>query len=34
MIFDTHAHFYGETLFRHMAARAGVPKVELRDGQR
>jgi len=34
VIFDTHAHFYGETLFRHMAARAGVPKVELRDGQR
>ena len=34
MIFDTHAHFYGETLFRHLAARAAVPKVELRDGQR
>lgn len=34
MIFDTHAHFYGETLFRHMAARADVPKVESRDGQR
>ncbi len=34
MIFDTHAHFYGETLFRHLSARAEVPRVELRGGQR
>ena len=34
MIFDTHAHFYGETLFRHLAARTAVPRVELRDGVR
>ena len=34
MIFDTHAHFYGETLFRHLAARDAVPKVETRDGER
>jgi aminocarboxymuconate-semialdehyde decarboxylase len=34
MIFDTHAHFYGETLFRHMAARGAVPKVETRNGER
>ena len=33
MIFDTHAHFYGETLFRQLAARADVPRVE-REGQR
>ena len=34
MIFDTHAHYYGETLFRHMAARGEVPRVEVRDGTR
>ncbi len=34
MIFDTHAHFYGETLFRHLAARAETPRVETRAGQR
>lgn len=34
MIFDTHAHFYGETLFRHLAARSEVPRVERRSGQR
>ena len=34
MIFDTHAHFYGETLFRHMAARDAVPRVEAVDGRR
>ena len=34
MIFDTHAHFYGETLFRHLAARARVPCVEHADGRR
>lgn len=28
MIFDTHAHYYGETLFRHLAARTQVPRVE------
>ena len=34
MIFDTHAHFYGETLFRHLAARTEVPRVETVAGQR
>lgn len=34
MIFDTHAHFYGETLFRHLAARPETPRVETRAGQR
>lgn len=34
MIFDTHAHFYGETLFRHLAARADVPRVETTAGRR
>lgn len=29
-----HAHFYGETLFGHLAARGAVPKVEMRGGQR
>jgi predicted TIM-barrel fold metal-dependent hydrolase len=33
VIFDTHAHFYGETLFRHLAARPEVPRVE-HDGAR
>lgn len=33
-MFDTHAHFYGETLFRHLAARADVPRVETEAGQR
>jgi len=33
LIFDTHAHFYGETLFRHLAARDAVPRVE-REGSR
>ena len=32
-VIDTHAHFYGETLFRHLAARAAVPKVK-QDGTR
>lgn len=31
---DTHSHFYGETLFRHMAARSAVPRVETVDGVR
>ena len=34
MIFDTHAHFYGETLFRHLAGRTEVPRVETEAGQR
>ena len=34
MIFDTHAHFYGETLFRHLSARAEIPRVEPRGTQR
>ncbi len=34
MIFDTHAHFYGENLFRHMAARADVPRVVTEGGRR
>ncbi len=25
---DTHAHYYPESLFRHMAARAAIPRVE------
>jgi aminocarboxymuconate-semialdehyde decarboxylase len=33
-MFDTHSHFYGETLFRHMAARAAVPRVEVDGGIR
>jgi aminocarboxymuconate-semialdehyde decarboxylase len=33
LIIDTHSHFYGETLFRHMEARGAVPRVE-RDGRR
>ena len=28
MLIDMHAHFYGETLFRHLAAREEVPRVE------
>lgn len=34
MIFDTHAHYYGEPLFRHLAARAEVPRVQTHDGTR
>ena len=34
MLFDTHAHFYGETLFAHLAARGAVPRVEIRHGER
>ncbi len=34
MIFDTHAHYYGETLFRHLAARAEVPRVDAVGGTR
>jgi predicted TIM-barrel fold metal-dependent hydrolase len=34
LIFDTHAHFYGETLFRHLATRAEVPRVEFDGGRR
>ena len=34
MIFDTHAHFYGETLFRHLATRTQVPRVESDAGRR
>ena len=34
MIFDTHAHFYGETLFRHLAPRREVPRVEFDAGRR
>lgn len=34
MIFDTHAHFYGEALFRHLAARSDVPRVETTSGRR
>ena len=34
MIFDTHAHFYGETLFRHLAARSDVPRLETAAGRR
>ena len=34
MIFDTHSHFYGETLFRHMAARGEVPRVVAEGGRR
>lgn len=34
MIFDTHAHFYGETLFRHLAARREIPRVELEGSRR
>lgn len=33
MIFDTHSHFYGETLFGHLEARRSVPLVE-REGRR
>jgi predicted TIM-barrel fold metal-dependent hydrolase len=33
-MFDMHAHFYGETLFRHLAARADVPRVQTEDGLR
>ena len=33
MIFDTHSHFYGETLFRHMQARDAVPRV-VAEGRR
>jgi predicted TIM-barrel fold metal-dependent hydrolase len=31
---DMHAHFYGETLFRHLAARADVPRVVAEGGTR
>ncbi|MBN8892069.1 MAG: hypothetical protein BGP12_16955 [Rhodospirillales bacterium 70-18] len=34
MIFDTHAHFYGETLFAHLARRGTVPLVEHAGGRR
>lgn len=34
MIFDTHAHFYGETLFEHLARRDAVPRVEWVGGTR
>jgi predicted TIM-barrel fold metal-dependent hydrolase len=33
-MFDTHSHFYGETLLGHMAARADVPRVETEAGVR
>lgn len=31
---DTHSHYYGEALFRRMAARAAVPRVEQEGGRR
>ena len=34
MIIDTHAHYYGEALFRRLALRDGVPRVVEDDGQR
>ncbi len=34
VIVDTHAHYYGEALFRRLAAREGVPRVVAEGGQR
>lgn len=31
---DMHSHFYGEALLARLAARAGVPRVEVQDGRR
>jgi predicted TIM-barrel fold metal-dependent hydrolase len=34
VIIDTHAHYYGEALFRRLAVREGVPRVVAEGGQR
>src|SRR5271166_5793990 len=34
VLIDTHAHYYGEALFRRLVARAGVPRVEAEEGRR
>jgi len=33
-LIDMHSHYYGEALFRRMALRADVPRVESQDGAR